>query len=237
MPAAAGHIASARSQVRQHQMRQAAGDGAHGRDARRLAGRAAPEAAIASADGDERRGRARREVLERRPAAPAARRPAAASAIEVSGNCCARASRSRKKPAFSKWTPSSFGSWSTTITSADARLEAGEHRVGDEVGDEARGAAATPSAEQDADQHRQRRRGGDQLGRVAAGRRTSELRRRQDRDGRRRADAERARGPEQRIDHHRHDGGVQPDLQRQSARWSRTPSPSARPPRRRSGRR
>ncbi len=36
---------------------------------------------------------------------------------EVSGRCCARLSASRKKPAFSMWSPRSLGNWSSTITS------------------------------------------------------------------------------------------------------------------------
>ena len=69
--------------------------------------------------------------------------------------------------------------------------------------------------QQDTDQHCERRRNRDQARRHPRRQRPARFCRRQDRDGGGGADAERARGAQQRVDDHRHDGRVEADLQRE----------------------
>ena len=60
--------------------------------------------------------------------------------------CCATLTTSVKNPCFVMWMPRSFGTWSSTITEPDARLEARQHRRGDEVRHEPQTAAAAPNS-------------------------------------------------------------------------------------------
>ena len=98
----------------------------------------------------------------------------------------------------------------------DAGLEADQHRLGDEVRDEAQPEHRGRDEQDRADEQRQRRGGRSELARVAAGHDAAERRRGQDRDRRRRADAEEARRAEERIDHHRHERGVEADFDRKA---------------------
>ena len=123
------------------------------------------------------------------------------------------AGRGRSRPS-SKWMPSSFGSWSTTMTRPMPDLK--PVSTGSEMK-----LATKPSRSSDASASRTPT----STASVAAaaisspasppGATRAELRRRQDRDRRRGADAERPRGAEHRVDDHRHDRGVQADLDRQ----------------------
>ena len=97
----------------------------------------------------------------------------------------------------------------------DAGLESGKHRRRYEVGDEAE--SQEPRRDQrGADQQGQRRRRRHEARRIAVRHRQSQLRAGEDRDGRGRADAEHARGAEQRVDRHRDESGIQADRNRQA---------------------
>jgi hypothetical protein len=98
---------------------------------------------------------------------------------------------------------------------ADARLETGQHRRGDEVGDETQ-AQHGGQQQHHAHQRGQGRGGGQQLRRIAVGHREAELRAGQDRQRGGGADVEHARGAEQGVDRHRHQGGIQADGDRQA---------------------
>jgi hypothetical protein len=98
---------------------------------------------------------------------------------------------------------------------ADAGLETGQHRRGDEIGDEAQ-AQHRGQHQQHADQGDQRGRRRQQPGRVAVGHRQAELCAGQDGQRGGGTDAEHARRAEQRIDHHRHQGRIQADGHRQA---------------------
>ena len=98
---------------------------------------------------------------------------------------------------------------------ADARFEAGQHRRGNEVGDESQ--THQPRQQQHrADQRGQRGRRRDELRRVAVRHGQAELRAGQDRQRGGGADAEHARRAEQRVDHHRDEGGIQTHRNRQT---------------------
>ena len=134
--------------------------------------------------------------------------------IDVSGNCCASATRSRKKPVFAKWTPSSFGSWSTTITRPMPDLK--PVSTGSEMKE-----ATNPRRRSDASPSRTPT-STDSVAAAAMSAAASP-------PGAARPSSaavrmaivvvvltlERSRRSQQGIDDHRHDGGVQPDLQRQ----------------------
>ena len=93
---------------------------------------------------------------------------------------------------------------------ADPRLEACQHRRGNEVGDKPQ--THQPRQEQHrADQRGQRGRRRDELRRVAVRHDQTELRAGQDRQRGGGADAEHPRRAEQRVDHHRDEGGVEAD--------------------------
>ena len=94
---------------------------------------------------------------------------------------------------------------------ADAGLEAGEYRRGDEIGDEAQ-AQEPGEKQQGANQGRQRRRRSEQLGRVAVRDHCTELGASEDRKRGGGTDAEHAGGAEQSVDGHRHEGGVETNL-------------------------
>ena len=97
---------------------------------------------------------------------------------------------------------------------ADASLEADQHRLRNEIRDEAQ----PQQSRQDEDgpyQERQRRRRRHQGGRIARAR-LLKCRRDQDREGGRRADTERTRRAQQGIDQHRQKGRIEPDLNRQA---------------------
>ena len=93
---------------------------------------------------------------------------------------------------------------------ADPGLEAGEHRRGNEIGDEPQ-AQHGRQQQHHADQRGERGRRRHELGRVAVRHRQPQLRAGQDRQRGGGADAEHPRRAEQRIDHHRDEGGVQAD--------------------------
>ena len=97
----------------------------------------------------------------------------------------------------------------------DPGLEAGQDRRGDEVRDEPQPQDRGGDQEQSG-QRGQRRGRGDQPAGVAVGYGEGEFGRDQNREGRRRADAQHARGSEQRIDGHRDEGGIEPDADRQA---------------------
>jgi hypothetical protein len=97
----------------------------------------------------------------------------------------------------------------------DAGFESGEHRLGDEIGDETE-SQHCGRHECHAHEHRERRARNDQRARVPIRHGPAEFGSREDRDRRRRAHAQGTRRAEQRVDHHRHDRGVQADLQRQA---------------------
>jgi hypothetical protein len=97
----------------------------------------------------------------------------------------------------------------------DPRLETSQHRLGDEVGDKAQPQHGR-ERQDDPDQHRQGGARDDQLRGRAVRHRAPQLGRGQDGDRRRGTHAERARGAEQRVDHHRHERRVQADLHRQA---------------------
>jgi hypothetical protein len=95
----------------------------------------------------------------------------------------------------------------------DPRLEADEHRLGDEARDEAE--AQQPREDQErAREKRQRRRCRQRCGRVARFSERAELGGDEDRERRRAADAEQSRRAEQRVEHHRAERRVQADLHR-----------------------
>ena len=94
-------------------------------------------------------------------------------------------------------------------------LEAGQHRAGNEVGDE----TETQQRGQDQDRAGQRTQGGDrsdQFRRVAVRNGQPELGAGQDRQGGGGTEAEHPRRAKQRVDDHRHEGGVQTDCHRQA---------------------
>ncbi|MNN16443.1 hypothetical protein D3C81_1295810 [compost metagenome] len=97
----------------------------------------------------------------------------------------------------------------------DAGLEPHQHRFGNEVGDKAQ--PQYPCHNQDCPHH-QRQRGGrrEQRRCIAVGADLAECRAGQDGQRRGGADAEWARTAEQRINHHRHQRGVQADLHRKA---------------------
>jgi hypothetical protein len=97
----------------------------------------------------------------------------------------------------------------------DAGLESGEHRGGNEVGNESE--TGDPGEHQHrADEGGQGRGGGDELGRVAVGNDDGEPGAGEDRERRRRADAQHPRGSQDRVDDHRDEGGVEAHRHRQS---------------------
>ena len=96
----------------------------------------------------------------------------------------------------------------------DPRLEADQHRFGDEVGDEAQPQERSQH-EDGSHQQRQRRRSAHQGRRIAIRGDLAELGRRQDGERRGGAHAERPRRPEHCVDHHRHQRRVEPHLHRQ----------------------
>ena len=91
---------------------------------------------------------------------------------------------------------------------SDPRFEAGQHRRGNEVGDESQ-AHQSRQNQHGADQRGQGCRRRDKLGRVAVRHGQAELGAGQDRQRGGRADAQHARRAEQRVDHHRDEGGVE----------------------------
>ena len=135
--------------------------------------------------------------------------------IDVCGRCCTTLTTSRKKPCLVMWIPSSFGIWSSTMTSPMPALKPVSTGVGNEVSDEAQ--PQQPRREQHhAHQCGQRRGRRDQPRGIAVRNRQSELGAGKDRQRGGGTDAEHARGAEQRVDHHRHERGVQADFDGQS---------------------
>ena len=234
MPAAAGHIASASARF---------GSIRCGRPPATAPTVATPRASRPStpgrgdrqADGHEWRGRTRRHVLERHEQ-PQQRDGQEQRRYRRLRQLLRQRDQVAEEAGLREVDAQQLRELVDDDHEADARLEAGEHRVGDEGGDESQ-AEERRQPEQDPDQHRQRRRGGDERGRVAAWRRTSEFGGRQDGNRRRGADAERSRRSRAR---HRPPSARWRCTARRAAaaaRSSRRPSPSARPPRPPSGRR
>ena len=85
------------------------------RDAERLQAEE-PRRGDAAADGHQRRGRMRPQALHRRSGSTNVATATASVSSEVSGTCCTTLRRSGKKPCLVMWMPSSFGTWSSTIT-------------------------------------------------------------------------------------------------------------------------
>ena len=134
---------------------------------------------------------------------------------EVSGMCWATLSRSGKKPCLVMWVPSSLGTWSSTITrpmpalkpvSTGAEMKSATKprratRASSSIAPTSAVSVAVAVIE---------------LGRVAVGTTMRELGAGEDRQGRRRADAQHPRRAEHRVDDHRDEGGVQAHRHRQS---------------------
>jgi hypothetical protein len=97
----------------------------------------------------------------------------------------------------------------------DARLETGEHGFGNEVRQETETQCECGDKHR-TDEYRQCRAGHDQFARICIRRHAPQFGRRENGDGRCRADAERSRCSQQRIDDHRHEDGIEADLHRQS---------------------
>jgi hypothetical protein len=92
----------------------------------------------------------------------------------------------------------------------DAGLEAGQHRRGDEVRDEAEAQHGSQHQEH-AHHRRERGRGSEQFRRIAVRHDQAELSAREDRQRRGGAHAEHSRRAEQRVEDHRDEGRVQAD--------------------------
>ena len=129
---------------------------------------------------------------------------------DVCGRCARIAKMSRKKPVFSMCTPSSFGNWSTTITNPMPDLN--PTSTGSEMKFATKPSRSTQAASSTSPTI---------TASVAAAtsrfdpgpvRHGAQRRPGQDRDRRRRADAERARSAEQRVDDHGHERCVQSHL-------------------------
>ena len=138
----------------------------------------------------------------------------ASVSTEVSGTCWTTLSRSGKKPCLVMWVPSSLGIWSSTITRPMPALN--PVRTGAEMKSATKPRRISRAThEHDADQRGQRRGGRHELARVAVGNHQRQLGAGEDRQRRRRADAEHARRAEQRVDDHRNERGVEADRHRQ----------------------
>ena len=98
---------------------------------------------------------------------------------------------------------------------ADPCLEAGQHRRGNEVGDEPQAQQAGHEQHR-ADQRGQRGRRRDELRRVAVRHRQPELREDKDTQGGGGADTQHARRPEQGVHHHRDESRIEPYRNRQA---------------------
>ena len=134
---------------------------------------------------------------------------ATASVIsEVSGTCCATLRRSAKNPCLVMWMPRSFGTWSSTITRPMPALKPVSTGVEMKLATNpsrsslASSSIAPTSAVSVAVAV-------DELRRVAVRHDQAELRAGQDRQRGGGADAQHARRAEQRVDHHRDEGGVE----------------------------
>ena len=175
MPAAAGHISSTRSNARPDERRQAAWNAADRRDAG-LAQAQQPDAAIATAiaiSGAGERGAKRSSAEDQREHGNADRDRGDRSMRQLR----AIANRSRKKPVFSIWMPSSLGTWSTTITSPMPDLK--PVSTGSEMKLATKPRRSTDAAtSMRAGQDRERRAGSDQGCGVAAGYGAARARRR-----------------------------------------------------------
>ena len=134
---------------------------------------------------------------------------------EVWGSAWTRCPMSRKKPAFSMWMPSSLGMLIDDDHRPDARLEAGKDRVGDEVGQEAEVERSRGHQDQ-ADQDRERRGGGDELRGVRPGDDLGQGGTGQDGEGGGGADAQDSRASEQGVDDGRDQARIEADLDRES---------------------
>jgi hypothetical protein len=113
-----------------------------------------------------------------------------------------------EKPALVEMDSHQLGNLVEHDHQPDACLEPDEHGLGDEVGDEPEPQHGG-NHQDDADEKRQRGRRADQSGGVTIRCDQREVRRNQDGQGRRGAHAERTRGPQQRVDHHREERGVE----------------------------
>ena len=213
MPSAPGASCCDQREVRQRERREALRDQADRRDALRLQAEE-PRRGDAAAHGDQRRRRMRPQALHADQHGEASPRPRASVSSEVSGRCCATLSEVGEEALLGDVDAEELRHLVEHDHEADAGLEAGQHRRGDEVGDEAQ--AQQPRQHQHrADQRGQRGRRRDELRRVAVGHDQAELRAGQDRQRGGGADAEHARRAEQRVDHHRDEGGVEAHRDRQ----------------------
>ncbi len=135
MPTAAGQSVAARRTSRQGERRESRLDPAD--ESRRRAARErrtplprSPPPPPPGAPAHLGRNRSRPTM------SPSNAAPRASVTPEVSGTCCTRPTRLCRNVPLATWMPSSFGIWSTTITTRDAGLEAGEHRRRDEIREE-----------------------------------------------------------------------------------------------------
>lgn len=139
----------------------------------------------------------------------------ASAGSDVSGSASAVRIRFLEKRSFGEVHAEQLRDLVQHDDEADPRLEADEHRRGDEVRHESepqhRGRHEDPAYEQ-----RQGCARREQRVPIAARHHLRELRADQDRDRRGRAHAEHARGPEQRVDEHRRKHGVEADLDGQA---------------------
>ena len=167
------------------------------------------------ADRDQRRRRARQEPLQPEDHHEQHSADRDQWRARSCGRCCTIASKSRKKPALSMWMPSSFGIWSTTITRPMPDLN--PVSTGSEMKFATKPSRSTDAATSMAPiSTASVAPAAISVAGVAVGRHAAEFGGDEDRDRRGRADAERARRAEQRVDHHRHERGVEADLQRQA---------------------
>ena len=180
------------------------------------AGRAEREAADAHRHRDQRRRRARREVLQAEQISPSMARASSSVGIEVCGQVVRHGDQVPEEARLLDVNAEQLRDLVHDDHQADAGLEAGEHGFGNEVGDK-------PEPQQRGAAPAWRRRGSQASRRppissagTAAGHRLTELGCCENGDRRRGADAQRPRGAQQRVDDHRHERRVEAHLHRQA---------------------
>ena len=208
MPSAPGSSCSISDKIGQGQRRQALRNQADRRDAQRLQAEE-PRRGDAAADRDQRRRRMRPQPLHADQHRERRHRHGQRDQRGF-GNVLRDAQDVGKEALLGDVDAQELGHLVEHDHEADPGLEAGQDRRGNEVGDEPQPQQAA-SEQHRADQRGQRGRRRDELGRVAVRNRQAELRAGQDRQRGGGTDAEHARRAEQRVDHHRDEGGVQTD--------------------------
>ena len=122
--------------------------------------------------------------------------------------CCTTLTRSRKNPCLVMWMPSSFGTWSRTITSPIPALKpvstGAEMKLATKPSRSSRARSSITPTSAVSVAVAVTSFAGSPSGTTRPSSRAG-----QDRQRRRRADAEHARRAEQRVDHHRDEGGVE----------------------------